>query len=129
MSEVPDCLFPSSNDDGIPDLSINMQGDYVDQPLAYGSVKRNGDYRGRLLHHYVDDARFNALGNAVEYGAAFRQLWERPQRIVDSHCPSMCEINFSTLITIQEREQPGRSTRRDGFLGGSKRMEFEFSQI
>jgi hypothetical protein len=73
-----------------------MQGDFLDQPLAYGSVKRDGDYRGRTLHHYVDDPRFNALGSAVEYGAAYRNLWEKPQRIIDSGVPSMCEVNFST---------------------------------
>jgi len=58
-NQVPDCIFNSSNDDGIPDLLLSMQGDYVDQPLPYGSVKRNGDYRGRTLHFYVDDQRIS----------------------------------------------------------------------
>jgi len=40
MSDVPDCIFPSSNSEGIADLMLSMQGDFCDYPLAYGSVKR-----------------------------------------------------------------------------------------
>jgi hypothetical protein len=96
----PDCLFPSSNSEGIPDLLLSMQGDLLDAPLAYGSVRRTGDYRGRTVHFYVDDSRFNVLGNAVEYGGAFWKLWERPERIVTSCAPSFCEVNFSTSNTL-----------------------------
>jgi hypothetical protein len=91
-----DYLFASSNDDGIPDLMPEMQGDYFDYPLAYGSVRRNGDYTGKTIHFYVDDVRFNALGNYVEYGGTFWKLKERPDRIWLSGAPSFCEINFST---------------------------------
>jgi len=96
---VPDCLFPSSNDEGIADLLPSMQGDFFDTPLAWGSVRRTGDFRGRTVHFYVDDARFNALGNAVEYGAAFWKLWERPDRVWQSGAPSFVEVNFSTSNT------------------------------
>ncbi len=96
MSLTPDCLFSSSNDDGIADLMPSMQGDFLDYPLAYGSVRRDGDYRGRTIHFYVDDSRFNALGNAVNYGDAFWKLWERPDRVWLSGAPSFVECNFST---------------------------------
>ena len=99
MSELPDCLFSSSNEDGIPDLLFDMQGDYIDYPLRYGSVRRDADYRGRTIDFYTDDNRFNALGNAVEYGQEFWKLWERPDRIWKSGAPSFCEINFSTSNT------------------------------
>ena len=68
----------------------------LDYPLAYGSVKRVGDYHGRTIHFYVDDKRFNSLGNAIEYGQAFWKLWERPERVWKSGAPSFCEVNFST---------------------------------
>lgn len=73
-----------------------MEADFFDFPLAYGSVRRDKDYIGRTIHFYVDDYRFNALGNAVEYGQEFWKLWERPDRIWHSGAPSFCEINFST---------------------------------
>ncbi len=96
ISDLPDCCWPSSNEDGIPDLLKSMEADFADYPLAYGSVRRDRDYVGRTIHFYVDDYRFNALGNAVEYGQEFWKLWERPDRIWRSGAPSFCEINFST---------------------------------
>lgn len=96
MNALPDCVFPSSNSDGIADLIFDMQGDFFDYPLAYGSVKRNGSYRGRTIHFYVDDWRFNSLGNAVLYGDHFWKLWERPDRVWKSGAPSFVECNFST---------------------------------
>lgn len=96
MSEVPDCIFSSANSEGIADLMPSMQGDFLDYPLAYESVRRDGDYRGRTIHFYVDDNRFNALGNAVLYGDHFWKLWERPDRVWKSGAPSFVEVNFST---------------------------------
>lgn len=46
MSDTPDCIFPSSNGEGIADLMPSMHGDYFDYPLAYRSVARHGDHRG-----------------------------------------------------------------------------------
>ena len=96
MNPLPDCVFPSSNPEGIADLMPSMQGDFFDFPLAYGSVRRDGDYRGRTIHFYVDDWRFNSLGNAVLYGDHFWKLWERPDRVWKSGAPSFVECNFST---------------------------------
>ena len=94
--ETPDCLFPSSNEYGIPDLMPSMQGDFFDYPLSYGSVARQGDYRGHTILFYVDDYRFNSLGNAVEHGSHFQKLWERPDYVWKSGAPSFVEANFST---------------------------------
>jgi hypothetical protein len=96
MSECPDCRFPSSNNEGIADLMPDMQGDFFDCPLRYGSVRRDGDYRGKTIDFYTDDNRFNALGNAVLYGDHFWKLWERPDRVWKSGAPSFVEVNFST---------------------------------
>lgn len=91
-----DFLFFSSNPEGIPDLDMSMQGDYVDFPLAWGSQARVKSFSGRLIHFYVDDNRFNVMGNAVEYGSHFWKLWERPDYVWSSGAPSFIEANFST---------------------------------
>ena len=96
MSDAPDAVFPSSNSEGVADLLPSLQGDFFDTPLVWGSVRRAGDYRGRTIHFYTDDYRFAALGNAVEYGSHFRQLWERPDKVWQSGSPSFVEANFST---------------------------------
>ena len=96
MNQLPDCIFSSSNDEGIADLMLSMQGNFFDYPLAYGSVRRDGDYRGKTIHFYVDDSRFNVLGNAVLYGDHFWKLWERADRVWKSGAPSFVECNFST---------------------------------
>ncbi|MFA5376583.1 MAG: hypothetical protein WC455_12625 [Dehalococcoidia bacterium] len=93
---LPDCVFASSNTDGIADLMPDMQGDFLDYPLVYGSVKRDGDYRGKTIWFETDDSRFNALGNAVLYGDVYWKLWERPDRVWKSGAPSFVEVNFST---------------------------------
>lgn len=94
--ECGDFLFASNNSEGIPDLDISMQGDYAEYPLAWGSQARTKSFAGKLIHFYVDDVRFNALGNAIEYGSHFWKLWERPDLIWRSGSPSFIECNFST---------------------------------
>lgn len=96
MSDAPDCIFHSSNSEGIADLMPDMQGDFFDYPLRYGSVRRDADYRGKTIDFYTDDNRFNVLGNAVLYGDHFWKLWERPDRVWRSGAPSFVEVNFST---------------------------------
>jgi hypothetical protein len=60
-----------------------MQGDFFDTPLAWGSVRRVGDFRGRTIHFYVDDYRFAAV-------------WNRPDKVWQTGAPSFVETNFST---------------------------------
>lgn len=94
--ETPDCVFPSANEYGIPDLDPDMQGDFLDYPLPWGSQARTKSFYGRTIHFYVDDCRFNGMGNAVDHGAAFWKLWERPDKVWQSGAPSFVEVNFST---------------------------------
>ena len=96
MSECPDAVFSSSNSEGIPDLDMSLQGDVLDYPRQWGSVARTSDMKGRTITFWVDDNRFNGLGNAVEHGAAFWKLWERPEKVWSSGAPSFIEVNFST---------------------------------
>lgn len=96
MTDVPDCLLPSSNSEGIPDLDLSMQGDFMDYPRQWGSVARTSDLSGRCITFLVDDKRFDALGTAVEHGHHWRKLWERPAKVWLSGAPSFIEVNFST---------------------------------
>ena len=83
MSIVPDALFPSSNELGIPDLKLSMQADYVDLPVKpWGSIARTRKHRG-TYHFYVDDYRFEGL-------------WCRPEKILKTGCVTVVEPNFST---------------------------------
>lgn len=52
--------------------------------------------KGRTITNWVDDNRFNAMGNCIEYGGAFWKLWERPGKLWTCGAPSFIEVNFST---------------------------------
>ncbi len=96
MSDFPDCVFPSSNSEGVPDLDLSVQGDFLDYPAQWGSFGRSQELAGHTISFYTDDARFNALGTAVEHGHHWRKLWERPAKVWESKAPSFIEVNFST---------------------------------
>ena len=96
MSEVPDCIFSSSNSEGVPDLDPSLQGDVLDYPRQWGSVARTTDLCHNTITFWVGDTRFNALGTAVEHGHHWRKLWERPAKVWESKAPSFTEVNFST---------------------------------
>jgi hypothetical protein len=96
MSEVPDCVFPSSNSEGVPDLDLSMQGDFMDYPAQWGVFSRSTEMAGHCITFWEDDYRFNALGTAVEHGHHWRKLWERPAKVWESKAPSFVEVNFST---------------------------------
>lgn len=91
-----DFLWPSDNYEGFATLDSEKQGDAFDYPLAWGSQARTKSLAGRTIHFYVDDSRFNALGNAVVYGHIYWKLWERPDKVWWSGAPSFVEVNFST---------------------------------
>jgi hypothetical protein len=96
MSEVPDCVFHSSNSEGVPDLDLSLQGDVLDYPRQWGSAARTTDLQHNTITFWEDDYRFNALGTAVEHGHHWRKLWERPAKVWESKAPSFIEVNFST---------------------------------
>lgn len=80
---VPDALFPSDNEWGIPTLDVRMQADAVELPVTvWGSVAHSKKVRG-TYHCYTDDRRFEGL-------------WSDPGQLPASGCPSAVEPNFST---------------------------------
>lgn len=79
---MPDCLYPTDNQYGIPVLSLDMQAQQLDLPfVAWGTQKRASEMRG-TWHFYVDDYRFNAL-------------WKNPLPVIKSGCINAVEPNFS----------------------------------
>lgn len=80
--DVPDTLWPSNNEFGIPTLDINLCARGVDLPfLAWGSISRKTKNHG-TWHFYVDDYRFN-------------RIYERPDDVLLSNCRAIVEPNFS----------------------------------
>lgn len=81
--DVPDALWPTNNEWGIPTLDLRWQADAVDAPvLIWGAMARTSKNRGTYAF-YTEDARFEAL-------------WDDPTPIVNSGCINAVEPNFST---------------------------------
>lgn len=81
--DVPDTVFPSTNEFEIPDLLLSLQGDLVDAPVRYfGEVSRHSRHAG-TYHFYTEDKKFQGI-------------WKDPGLITRSACPSVCEVNYST---------------------------------
>ena len=58
---VPDAVWPTDNDWGVPLLDINLQAKAVDLPFkGWGSIKRKARMQG-TWHFYTEDYRFEAL--------------------------------------------------------------------
>ena len=80
---VPDALFPSDNEWGIPSLYPALQADFVDAPVrGWGSVHRKTAMRG-TWHFYVDDYKFAAI-------------WKKPDELVKTQAISAVEVNYTT---------------------------------
>ena len=85
--DVPDALWPTDNEWGIPVLDLALQADAVDLPVnAYGEhgrkTKMNGTY-----HMYTDDYRFEGL-------------WKDPTPVINSGCVNVVEPNYSTNVQM-----------------------------
>jgi len=81
-SDVPDAVWPTDNDLGIPLLDIKMQADAFDQPWGiWGSLARSSTLKGTWLF-YTEDERFEAL-------------WADPSPILNTKCVNAVEPNFS----------------------------------
>jgi len=79
---VPDTLFPSDNQQGVPVLDLARECELVDMPLAaWGSVARASKMLG-TWHFYTDDYRFSAL-------------WDKPHTVVNTGCRAVVEVNFT----------------------------------
>jgi hypothetical protein len=81
---VPDLVFPSDNEWGVPALSLEPErfAPVLQAPLlAWGSVAR-GACRGGTWAFYVDDYRFDAL-------------WSDPDSALISAPAALAEVNYS----------------------------------
>ena len=83
---VPDSLWPSDNEWGIPTLDITRQANAFDLPIetwgGKGRRKQAGTY-----HFYTEDTRFNAI-------------WQRPDQLVAAGCINVVEPNFSVYDQV-----------------------------
>lgn len=85
--DVPDAIWPSNNDLGIPVLDIALQADAVDLPVnVWGAEGRKSKMNGTYAF-YTDDNRFEGL-------------WRDPTGIVNAGCINACEPNYSTNIQM-----------------------------
>jgi len=81
--DVPDAMWPTDNEWGIPLLDINLQAKALELPIAkWGAIARTSKMTG-TYQFYCDDYRFNAL-------------WADPSPVVNSSCAAIVEPNFST---------------------------------
>jgi len=82
IGNVPDTVWPSNNRYGIPLLDIALQADAFDNPIETWGIKSRTNKMGGTYHFYTDDYRF-------------RNIWDNPQKLVDSGCVNAVEPNFS----------------------------------
>lgn len=82
--DVPDALFPSNNEWGVPTLNLHLQTTALDLPVTrWGSTPRHtGAKMAGTWHFYTDDYRFS-------------NLWEDPTPVVNSRCANAVEPSFS----------------------------------
>ena len=79
---VPDAIWPTDNDLGIPNLLLELCADALDIPVrGWGSVRRGALMPG-TWHLYVDDYRFTAL-------------WKDPSKVIATKAVNCVEPNFT----------------------------------
>ena len=79
---VPDAVWGTDNDYGIPLLDLTMQAKCLEAPFAgWGTMPRKNRMTG-TYHFYVEDYRFE-------------NLWKNPLDVANSACASIVEPNFS----------------------------------
>lgn len=82
-NRIPDVIFPTDNEWGVPLLDLNMQAIMLNIPITkWGTIGRHGKMAG-TYHFYTDDYKFTAL-------------WGNPWPVISSSCVSVVEPNFST---------------------------------
>jgi hypothetical protein len=82
VSDVPDTVWPSDNDLGIPVLKLNLQADALDMPFPMWGTLRRSDQMFGTWGFYVDDYRFSGL-------------WTQPHKLINTDCVSTVECNFT----------------------------------
>lgn len=83
-ADVPDALFASDNEWGVPVLDVRYQATSIVQPVTkWGTMARHNIRMDGTWHFYTDDYKFDAL-------------FKDPTPVVNSGCLNACEINVST---------------------------------
>jgi len=83
---VPDSLWPTDNEWGIPTLSIDRQADAFDLPIeTWGAKRRN--LKVGTYHFYTEDKRFNTI-------------WQKPDMVVAAGCVNAVEPNYSVYDQV-----------------------------
>lgn len=81
-ADVPNTVYPTDNEWGVPVLRLDRQADVVDVPFSrWGRATRKSRMKG-TWHFYTDDYKFSTC-------------WSRPQVVVNSACVAAVECNFS----------------------------------
>jgi len=85
--DVPDAVWPSDNDWGVPLLDINLQASALDLPFeTWGASERKRRMPG-TWHFYTEDYRYEAL-------------WRDPSPILNTQCVNIVEPNWSCYIQM-----------------------------
>lgn len=83
---VPDTLWPTDNEWGIPTLSLERQADAFDLPIeTWGAKRRN--LKVGTYHFYTEDNRFSTI-------------WQKPDMVVAAGCVNAVEPNFSVYDQV-----------------------------
>lgn len=82
QESVPDLIFPTDNELGIPVLDLSMQATECEAPFMSFGFKRGWRELARTLHFFIDDYRFN-------------KVWSNPAEILGGGIKSVVEPNFS----------------------------------
>jgi hypothetical protein len=87
---VPDAVWPTDNDWGVPVLDIHQQATALVAPVMTWGAKHSRKQRMvGTYHFYTDDYRFEAL-------------WDDPSGVVASGCTAIIEPNF-TISPVMPR--------------------------
>ena len=78
---VPDALWPSDNEYGIPLLDIERQADVIELPIETWGARRRKTGTG-TIHFYTEDYRFNTV-------------WRFPDRVLNKGSRCIIEPNYS----------------------------------
>jgi hypothetical protein len=78
---VPDSLWPTDNEWGVPLLDIERQANAFDVPIETWGAKGRGKKAG-TYHFYTEDSRFATI-------------WQKPDMVVQAGCVNAVEPNFS----------------------------------
>ena len=66
VSTIPDAMFPTDNEWGIPCLKSEYCGDFVDVPVECWGAKKRSLLHPGMIHFYTDDTRFTGLWGEAE---------------------------------------------------------------